>query len=225
METSSDAAPPPTAVLDSGGEIVGVNQAWRDFGDGNGLPDEYSCVGDNYVEISARASDSYGECVVAELRCLLANEQRAFTVEYPCHSATHDRWFRLYATAVRFDGEQYFLLVHHRLDRDARSSSKPSSDAVGALTGDGDQRERSRLVTYDLSRDETIPEGLVTAFDAIGIDVQREDSTLQDWIDPTVFDALQTSTTDLEITFQAWDYPVGLTRETVIIFTPQRDSE
>lgn len=216
---------PPTAVLDSRGEVVGVNQAWRDFGDDNGQADEYDCVGENYLDICAQASDSYGECVVAELRCLLAREQRAFTVECPCHSTTHDRWFRLDATAVQFGGEQYFLLVHHRLDRDPGSSSKPPPDGVGALTGCADQRERNRLVTYDLPQDESIPEGLVTAFDAIGIDVQRRESTLQDWIDPTVFDMLQTSTTDLEISFQAWDYPVGLTPETVIIFTPQRDSE
>ena len=215
----------PVAILDTEGDIVEVNQAWKDFGERNGVSKGYTAVGKNYVTISQQAGDEYGDRAAAELRRLLNDEQTGFTVVYPCHSPTQERWFRLYATAVSFGGDRYFLLIHQRLGRDSPSRGNSPSDVGDAPTGTTDYRDRRRLVTYSLSSDESASDSLLMAFDAIGVDIQRQDTTLVDWIDPDVINKLQTSTSEFYITFDVWDYPVALTPDKVIIYTPESSSQ
>lgn len=202
-----------------------MNRAWRVFGDRNGSAEEYTPEDENYVTVSRQAGDSYGDRVAAELERLLTGEQTEFTVAYPCHSADQERWFQLYATAVQFGDDPHYLLVHRRLDRAPPSGSDSASDVGGAPTRSDDDGNHCRLVTYSLSSDESAIEGILMAFDAIGIDPQSQDTTLRDWIDPDVIATLRTSTSDFDITFPAWNYPVGLTPEKVIIYTPERRSE
>lgn len=212
---------PPVAVLDTHGDIVEVNQAWKGFGERNGVSEEYTAVGKNYVEITQQAGNRHGDRVTAELRRLLSDEQTGFTSVYPCHSPNTERWFGLYATAVSFDGDQYYLLVHQRLNRDSFSRATSPSDIGDAPTRSVDYRDRIRLVTYNLSSDESASDGLLMAFDAIGVDVQRQDTTLVDWIDPDVINRLQTGVSEFYITFDVWDYPVALTPDKVIIYTAE----
>lgn len=224
MRLSSTAGFSPIAVLDEQGDILEVNQAWKAFGDRNGLPEGYSSVGKNYVAIAQQAGDEYGDRVATELRRLLSDQQTEFEVVYPCHSPEQERWFRLYATAVSLRNDRYYLLVHQRLDRDPPPRGNSSSEVGDAQTRSTEFRNRSRLVTYRLSPDESATEGLFMAFDAIGIDIQNQETTLRDWADPDVINALRTSASDFHLTFHAWNYPVGLTREEVIIYTPERSS-
>lgn len=224
MAISSATTLSPVAVLDTDGDIVAVNQAWKAFGERNGISQKYTTVGKNYVAISQQAGDIYGDRVAAELSRLLSDEQSGFTVLYPCHSPNQERWFRLYATAVSLGGDRYYLLVHQGLYRDSPSRGNSPSDVVDVPTRSADYRDRSRLVTYNLSSDESATDGLLMAFDAIGVDMQRQDTTLVDWIDPEVINALQTSTSEFYITFDVWNYPVALTPGKVIIYTPERIS-
>jgi hypothetical protein len=221
MSLSSTARFSPIAVLDEQGKIVEVNQAWKAFGDQNGLPEGYTSVGKNYVAIAQRSDDKYGVRVATELRRLLNDEQTEFTAVYPCHSPNQERWFRLYATAVSLGHDRYYFLVHQRLDQDPPSKGNSPSEVGDAPTRSTDYRDCSRLVTYSLSSNESATEGLFIAFDAIGIDIQSQETTLQDWTDPDVIDALRTSTSDFHLTFRAWNYPVSLTPEEVIIFAPE----
>jgi PAS domain-containing protein len=225
MAVSSAATLSPTAVLDEKGNIVSVNRAWKNFGEKNGLPEEYTVEGKNYVVISQQADDEYGKRVATELRRLLTGEQTEFTVVYPCHSPNQERWFRLYATTVSFGGDRYYLLVHQRANQDPRLSDKQPSDVMDTSTKKVDHRDRRRLVTYDLSSDESAIEGFIMAFNAIGVDTRRQDMTLHDWIDTSAINALQTSSSDFHLTFRVWNYPVGLTPDEVIIYTPERSSE
>ena len=225
MAISTAATSAPIAVLDENGDIVGVNRAWKAFGARNGLPESYVSVGKNYVAISEQAGDKYGDRIAAELRRLLTDEQTDFTAVYPCHSPNQERWFRLYATAVSFDDDQYYLLIHQRDNQDTPSRSKSPSEIADFPIRSVDHRNLDRLVTYSLSPDESVTDGVLMAFDAIGIDTQHEDTTLQDWIDHDVINTLQTSTSNFQITFLVWNYPVAITSEKVIIYTPEHSSE
>lgn len=224
MAISSTPSLSPIAVLDTQGDIVDVNQAWKAFGERNGVSEEYTAVGKNYVVVSQQAGDRYGDRVTAELQSLLNDEQTGFTVVYPCHSPSQERWFRLYAMAVSFGGDRYYPLVHQRLDRDSTSRGNSPSDVEDAPTRSAYYRDRSRLVTYNLSSGESATDGLFMAFDSIDVDVQRQDTTLVDWIDPDVINALRTRTSEFYITFDVWNYPVALTPDKVIIYTPERSS-
>ncbi|WP_369698426.1 PAS domain-containing protein [Halorubrum sp. AD140] len=225
MSMSLVSTPSPIAVLDENGYIMSVNRAWEAFGEQNGLPEDYTAEGENYVLISQQADDTYGKHVVAELRRLLTGRQTEFTVVYPCHSPKQERWFRLYATAVSLNNEHYYLVIHQQISHDTASGDRWEPTVVTASTGSVDQWGQGRLVTYTLSSDESATEGLLMAFDAIGIDTQRRDTTLQDWIDPDTINTLQSRTTDFHLTFRIWGHTVGLTPRQVIIYSPERSSE
>lgn len=214
MAISSVATRSPIAVLDEDGVIVGVNRAWRAFGDRNELPEDDTYIGKNYLAISQQADDRYGERVVAELRGLLADEQPEFRVVYPCHSQNQERWVRLYGSAVSFGDGRYYLLVHQRLDPEPPSMEAPSP-----------AEDHGRLVTYSLSADELATDGLFRAFEALGIDVPRQDTPLEDWINTDAINAIKAEMTDFHLTFTVWGYPVSLTPGTVSIYTPEQASE
>lgn len=213
------------SVLDSAGDIVSVNRSWKAFGDRNGVAKPYPAEGKNYEVRSQQASDDYGDRVTAELRRLLTDEQTEFTVEYPCDSPNQDRWFRLYATAISLGDEPHYLLVHQQLEEDPTATATSPSDAEDAQTRTGDTRDPGRLVTYKLSADESASHGIFMAFDALGIDVQKQDSTLGDWIDPDIVDSLRTKNPEIDIEFTAWNHQVGLNTHRVIIYTPEDSSE
>lgn len=212
------------AVIDKHGDIVWVNQGWKSFGDRNGLVEGYTSVGKNYVTISQQADDKYGERVAVQLGRLLTDRQTEFTVVYPCHSPNQERWVRLYAIAVSFGDTRYYLLIHQRIGQKPPLRDKSPPEVLDAPEGSNDYRDHNRLVTYTLSSDETVTDGLFIALDAIGIDVQSRDTTLHDWIDSEIIKAFQTSTSNVHMTFSAWNYPVSLTPEQVVIYTPERST-
>ena len=89
------------AVLDACGVIVSVNEAWRRFAIGNGVPETLDGVGIgvNYLEVCAKALDGPHDAEArqaqAAIRAVLAGELPDFHLEYPFHSATEQRWFQL----------------------------------------------------------------------------------------------------------------------------------
>ena len=87
------------AVIDLNGVIREVNEPWRRFAIANGhepsIPAPHTDVGTNYLAIceatSASAeglSPSY-----AGILAVLHGDLPRFTLEYPCHSPTEQRWF------------------------------------------------------------------------------------------------------------------------------------
>jgi diguanylate cyclase (GGDEF)-like protein len=92
------------AVLDADGRIVAVNQAWRRFARENGLIDERFLVGTSYLaacEQAVRAGpDESAAAALRGIRAVLAGEQDAFSLEYPCHAPHQERWFILRASRI-----------------------------------------------------------------------------------------------------------------------------
>lgn len=81
--------------------------------------------------------------------------------------------------------------------------------------------DRHRLVTCDFSGTDTAVEGVFKAFYAIGIDIQRRDRTLNDWIDIDSLNNLHRDTARFTLTFTAWNYPVEVTPDRVSIYPPR----
>ncbi|MFZ4535684.1 ATP-binding protein [Propionivibrio sp.] len=95
------------AVLDSDGVIVAVNKAWRRFARINGTepgrPARHTGIGVNYLEICRSSTGDAGEeaCnALGGIVQVLDGRAPAFSLEYPCHSGTEQRWFTLSATPL-----------------------------------------------------------------------------------------------------------------------------
>ena len=98
-----NALPVHIALLDPQGVIITVNEAWRRFASANVLLGTDFTVGQDYIDVCERA---HGECseeareASLGIRKVLSGESKHFSIEYPCHSPTEKRWFRLMVTPL-----------------------------------------------------------------------------------------------------------------------------
>ncbi len=96
------------AVLNTEGVITLINKAWRDFAEDNGDRGlVHTGVGSNYLsvcEVQGEGGQSIASEVSAGIRSVINREQADFSIKYPCHSPTEQRWFLMHVTPVRHLG-------------------------------------------------------------------------------------------------------------------------
>jgi two-component system CheB/CheR fusion protein len=115
LQSIIDALPEHIAVLDSLGNIVLVNAAWRRFARANGDESLKSCgPGSNYFNACKTDSEDDGGIASAALRGVrgvLEGTLPLFSLDYPCHSPTEERWFVMNVAPVA--GEDFGAVVSH----------------------------------------------------------------------------------------------------------------
>ncbi len=103
------------AVLNSVGVITLVNAAWRQFAMDNGdVAMVHSGPGVNYLEVCKdmhEPPDPTAQGAQRGVREVLEGRRPHFSLEYPCHSPTVERWFVMHVSAV--GGEQPGAVVSH----------------------------------------------------------------------------------------------------------------
>ncbi len=104
------------AVLDAGGRIVSVNEAWRHFAAENGGDCGTFYVGASYLAVCEATLRSGGdENLLAMLDGILAvlrGQRDRFSFEYPCNSPTEDRWFIARVTRYRREAAASVIVSH-----------------------------------------------------------------------------------------------------------------
>ncbi|MFN2391798.1 MAG: PAS domain S-box protein [Pyrinomonadaceae bacterium] len=103
------------SVLDKTGRIIAVNEAWQNFAKANCVEEQISATGtgQNYLKVSEKseAFEENTKKAVENLRAVLSGEKTSFSLEYPCHSPTEERWFLLQANAMQ--GAEGGAVVSH----------------------------------------------------------------------------------------------------------------
>jgi len=110
-----NALPAHIALLDAQGRIDSVNQAWRQFADANLLPASAYGVGQSYLDICDKArGDSAAEAqrAAAGIRSVLAGAVKSFSLEYPCHSPSEQRWFLMAVTPLASQSPHGGVVMH-----------------------------------------------------------------------------------------------------------------
>lgn len=110
-----NALPAHIALLDNQGRIIQVNEAWRRFSTGNLLQGPGYGIGINYLWICDSAKgDDYAEAhkVASGIRSVLNDGVTYFSVEYPCHSSTEQRWFVMSVTPMTYGRQNGAVVVH-----------------------------------------------------------------------------------------------------------------
>ncbi|MDP3658816.1 ATP-binding protein [Phenylobacterium sp.] len=90
-------------VLDENGVIISANLAWGEFVAAGGFAQTSHGLGANYLDTCRRGEGPPTRARQALLE-VLAGERAMFECEYPCHSATERRWYKLYAYRLPGDG-------------------------------------------------------------------------------------------------------------------------
>ena len=111
-----DSMPAHVALLDARGVIVRVNAAWKRFGCGNGMQSDGYGVGCDYPGLCDAANDGDAARAAAAIRSVLDGQALEANVEYPCHSPSEQRWFRMTAAPLAgaaLDGRASGALVMH----------------------------------------------------------------------------------------------------------------
>jgi two-component system CheB/CheR fusion protein len=102
LQAVLDSMPAQLVEIDRDGRIVLVNNAWREFAADNGDPGLLACgPGTNYLDTCAGATDAHANRAFDALRDILDGRLDTFSMEYPCHSPTEERWFMMYAAPIR----------------------------------------------------------------------------------------------------------------------------
>lgn len=105
------------AVLDQTGQIIAVNEAWRRFGQTNGLVSADSNKGDNYLVVCDQASEKEAGQVAAAIRHILSGQQQEAHIEYLCHSPQEQRWFIAHITRFEANGQPYIIIAHENVSQ------------------------------------------------------------------------------------------------------------
>ncbi len=124
LEAILDALPAEVALLGQDGTIIAVNKAWRSFGEANGLKAPDAGVGTNYFAICGAAKGRHSEEASAAetgLRATLDGSLAEYCLEYPCHSPTEKRWFRMIAAPLQ-KGMEGAVVMH--IDITARQQAE-----------------------------------------------------------------------------------------------------
>ncbi|HEV7892353.1 MAG TPA: PAS domain S-box protein [Pyrinomonadaceae bacterium] len=115
-----DALSEHVAVLDECGTVVAVNRAWRDFAAANASTTQGLLEGANYFAACERAEGEdaeYAARFTDGLRAVTAGGLGEFTLEYPCHAPTRQRWFVARVTRFELDGAVRAVVIHTNITK------------------------------------------------------------------------------------------------------------
>jgi PAS domain S-box-containing protein len=113
-----DALSAQVAIVDHEGAIIAVNSAWRNFAVDNGGVAARVLEGANYLTVcdGARSRDGEeGGATAVGIRAVMQGELEEFSLEYPCHSPTEQRWFTVRVTRFAGGGDKRVVIAHENI--------------------------------------------------------------------------------------------------------------
>ena len=96
------------AVLDGAGLIVAVNAAWRRFAIENGAPPGGVVIGRAYLDVCRSVPGDFLKDAVQAgdgIQAVLEGRLPSFSLDYPCHSPTAQRWFSMVVTPLAIQAQ------------------------------------------------------------------------------------------------------------------------
>lgn len=98
------------AILDQSGSILEVNDAWKVFGEANGLTLPNHGVGSNYFDGRQASPSPLSTTGDQGVRSVLSGRLETFDEIYACHSPERQRWFHLRVSRL---GDRLHTMVVH----------------------------------------------------------------------------------------------------------------
>lgn len=122
-----DALPAQIAVFDTDGRIVAVNREWKRFARDNG-GDSDAYLGQDYLAVCEnsfrRGGDPLAAKVLQGIHEVMQGKHESLSMEYPCHSATEQRWFISRFTRVIHEGRTFLVAQHENITVQKEAENK-----------------------------------------------------------------------------------------------------
>ena len=152
-----NALPAHIALLNARGRIIVVNEAWRCFGSAHVTQGPGCGIGLNYLDVCDGARGD-GSCeahqAAAGIRSVLSGEVKSYSIEYPCHSPTKQRWFLLMVSPLAGDRPDGAVVMH--LDVTAERQTAENLRASESLFRQLAENIRDVFFLIDAERDRTL---------------------------------------------------------------------
>ncbi len=106
------------AILGGDGMILETNRAWRDFAIANGMPSNYTAMGENYLKVcdaSEGEDGHHAHRVAAGIRDVIAGRTEEFLYDYPCHSPEGPRWYYMRAIRMAIEAPLRIVVSHEEI--------------------------------------------------------------------------------------------------------------
>jgi diguanylate cyclase (GGDEF)-like protein/PAS domain S-box-containing protein len=113
-----EALPEHVAILDEGGDIIAVNQQWRNFARNNASVLQNPVEGANYFaacDIAVGKEREFATAFAAGIRSVLLGKRESFSLEYPCDSHGEQLWFLGRVNRFSGDGPKRVVVVHENI--------------------------------------------------------------------------------------------------------------
>lgn len=146
------------AVLNAEGEIIMTNRAWARFAIDSGV---IARAGEqNYLAVSdAAAGEETAVEASAGVRAIISGRLAEFSLEYPCHSPTLERWYLMHATRYTGPGDARVVVVH--VDVTPRVVSQRALVSERKVREEGVQHDVEELARVKRVEDALVQERLL----------------------------------------------------------------
>ena len=143
------------AVLDELGNIIQVNQTWKDFAEENDIPADHVSEDVNYLSICDKAigeDAEEAEAFAQGIRMVISGARDSFSLEYPCHSQKEFRWFIGRVTPFSESPPRRVVVGHEEITerKQAEESLRQSENYYRAIF------ETSGTAMFIIEKDTTI---------------------------------------------------------------------
>ncbi len=176
-----NALPASIALLNTQGLIISVNEAWRRFAGANVFHGPGVGIGLNYLKACDRALGDYASeahQVAVGIRSVLGGELKSFSIEYPCHAPTEQRWFLMTVTPLADDHPHGAVVMHLNI------TERKSTQAALAQSEAGLHRAQlmARLAHVITGPDGVLENWSQSLPQLLGVDDAHMPSTTRDWL-------------------------------------------
>ncbi|HEX2869098.1 MAG TPA: PAS domain S-box protein [Ignavibacteriales bacterium] len=131
-----DCVPANIALIDNSGKIIAVNSSWKQFAGENGSVSRDQYLGANYLEVCQKTEGEVRSQAINAARGIknvLEGKSPRFALEYPCHSETEKRWFRLFVTPFTYKGEKCAVVMHINITGNVKTEKSLSESGLNQL--------------------------------------------------------------------------------------------
>ncbi len=152
LRSTLDALSAHIAIIDSSGEIIAANKAWREFARIHGKHAMRCCEGDNYFHICKTMKKDESEVAICAqsfaegIQAVITNKADLYELEYSIQSPGGELWFHGQVTPFPDDYKRRVVISHEEITERKRAEEDKLSlatqlrhthkmEAIGTLAG------------------------------------------------------------------------------------------